>query len=350
MASPPNISNLSTTGTPPSAGNTTGAGSTSGAPTGSVNDLFAQLHGFQWKGVDFPTTEFDTEVREDLVIHKMADRNGAYVESVGRHPVQVTATIPFNNYIVPAANENWPPGNLYPYQWRFFLRACLDGTSGNLVHPELGPLNCKLDMARTTWRGNERGGVVVHATWIESDDTQADQVGQDLSSASPIAAMTSNADDLDANIATLQSAVSLQENPLPSLPFSFSALASSITGAIDSVTVLEKEYQGRVDNLIYQANEVEDALSTASAASPLNWPIFQGAERLKAAAYALKAQPQVAQGKALATYTLTKDSTMGQLIAQLGVDPPGFIALNYGLVGAPVVPKGTMVQYFQPAA
>lgn len=347
----PTISSASTTSGPPTTGQG-GAGSPGAAPLGSVNDLFAQLKEFVWKGVSVPVSTFEQDVRQDLVVHKFVDRNGAYVECTGRHPVEITAEIPFLNTIYSAANESWAQGALYPYQWRLFLKACLEGTSGILQHPELGPLNCKLQSARTVWSGKVRSGVIVRASWVESDDTQADQLGQDLSSASPITNLVASADDLDAQIATLQAAVALQQQPLPPLQYSFSQIGSQIAGVIDTTTVLEKQFQGMTDNLIFQCNEVEEALELQSAASPLNWPIFQNCERLKDAAYALKAAPAVVSTGVgvLTTLTLQKDSTFGQAIAQTKSDPATFIRLNYALVGQPVIPAGTAVQYYRSAA
>jgi hypothetical protein len=354
----PLISSVSTTGVPPTAGNTSGVGnvlqvptatlvSANGAGSGGVNDLFAQLQEFGWKGVTFPVVETDLEIRQDLVIHKFADRNGAYVEGVGRHPVQVTARIPFLNHIYSAASESWPQGNLYPYQWRFFLKACLEGTSGLLQHPELGLLNCKLDISKTTWKADVRGGVWVHATWIESDDTQADQLGQDLSAESPIAQLTSSADDIDQQIATLQAAVALQQQPIPPLPFTFDALAKAISGSIDQVTIFEKQFQGMTDNLVYQCNRVETSLNLAQNASPTNWPIFQNCERLKSIAAHLQDLPAIgSNGKKILTFATQKDSTLGQLAAQVGADVGEFLVLNGQFAGSPVVPGGSVLRYF----
>ena len=315
-----------------------------GGPDGSpsVNDLFGQLNEFMWKGVPFPVEETELEVRQDLVIHKYADRNGAYVEGTGRHPVQITAVIPFLNNIYPATSEGWLPGTLYPFVWREFLKQCLEGTSGELQHPELGSLTCKLDLARTTWSGKVRGGVIVRATWIESDDEQADQLGNDLSNTSPVAAFAV-ANDLDANIEEYDGAV---PSPLPAMSFSFDSLVSSIVGAIDSVTILEKQLQGRVDNLIYQCNRVKNSLDMASAASPLNWPIYQNLTRLKDAAWAVKLQPVTARKRQTKQLTVLKDSTFAQLIAQTNSDPGDFISLNYALMGQPVIPAGTVVLYY----
>jgi hypothetical protein len=359
----PTISSLTSSGQPPTAGNSppgvgnAGQGGTltrDGVPIPGINDLFAQLKEFGWGGVTVPVTEFETEIRQDLVIHKFVDRNGAYVEGTGRHPTQITATIPFLNNIFSAANESWPQGNLYPYQWRNFLLQCLDGKSKTLQHPELGPLNCKIDVSRTRWSSKTRDGVWMTATWIESDDSAADQLGVDLSQASPIGQLTSNADDLDQQFATLQAAVTLQQQgALPAFTGSFSNLAAAIVGVIDTTTVLQKEYQGQCDNLINQCNVLENALMLSSQASPLNWPIIQNCEQMKASAYALKATPAVANNNGtgvLTNYTVQKDSTMAQLASQLGSDLASFLVLNAPLVAQPVVPAGTVVQYYQSAA
>lgn len=348
MNTAPNFSSFSTTDNPPS-GPISGAGNAGRPPQGTVDDLFLQLKEASWKGVAFPFSETELDIRHDLVIHRFANRNGAYVEWTGRHPVQITGEIPFLNHIYSAPTETWPQGALYPYQWRLFIKACLDGTSGTFQHPELGPLNCKLDMTNTRWRGSVRGGVIVRAVWIESDDTQADQLGADLSQASPIGNLVANADDLDANIATLEAAVAAQQNPLPPLEFSFDMLANAIVGVFDTTTVLSKIAQGRVDNVIYQSNRVIDSVSRSPILGPLAWPLIQNAERLKDAAYNLKSQPAITT-KGIRTKSLAKDSTASEAALFVGSDLTDFIALNYQLIGRPVIPRGTPVNYYAQAA
>jgi prophage DNA circulation protein len=352
----PNISSLSTTSLPASAANTSGVGSPAQvfvAGNGSVNDLFAKLLPASWNGIGFAVAEMEFEIRQDLVIHRYADRDGAYVESTGRHPAQFTFKIPFLNNIQSAPNENWPQGNLYPLQWRSFIIACLDGQSHTLVHPELGPINCKVDMARSSWSAKTRDGVWVSVAFVESDDTQADQLTQSLSVASPIGQLTASADDLDNQVDQVEIVSPLFAQMAAANQFSFSQLASAISAVIDIPTLLSKQYQGMADNLIYQCNQIETALDMAENASPLNWPLFQNCERLKASAYAVKAQPTVATSNGtgtLTTYVLQKDSTIGQLASQFGADVQSLIVLNAQYVSAPVIPSGAVVQYYKSAA
>ena len=342
------MSTLSTTDPQPS-GNVGGTGNAGAPPTGSVNDLFAQLNEFSWKGVSFPTSEFEDTLRQDLVIHRMADRNGGYVEGTGRHPYEITAQIPFLNHIYAAPSETWPQGALYPYQFRRFIKACLEGTSGPLVHPEYGALNCKIDLTKTKWAGKVRGGVWVTASWVESDDTQADQLGKNLSNASPITDLVANADNLDENIATLLTAFNAQQNPLPALQFSFSDLVRGVVGVIDSTTIVQKQFQGNCANLVYQANLIQGSIQR-SPLGPFAWPLFQDCERVKAAAYDAAQNPTIASRAPILTKAILKDSTLSQAALFCGADITDFIVLNYALVATPVLPRGTIVRYYAATA
>jgi hypothetical protein len=342
----PTVSGFTPTDPTPT-GNVGGAGSSGGGPTGSVDDLFHNLKEFQWKGVPVPVEETELELRHDLVVHKFVDRNGAYVESVGRHPLQITARIPFLNHIYNRSQqESWPEGALYPYQWQKFINFSLETTSGTLIHPELGPLNCKLEVAKTKWKGNVRGGVWLEATWIESDDTQASQTGQDLSSTEPSALLVSSANSLDANIATLDAAVAAQQNPLPPLEFSFDELANALVGVIDTTTILQKEFQGRAENVLYQADRVKSSIQASPILGPLAWPFFQDCERQKDTAYNIAQQAAIASGRPVLTKVLGKPMTLSQAALFTGSEITDFILLNYALVGLSVLPVGTTVSYY----
>jgi hypothetical protein len=340
---------------PPASGQVGGAGTTGAAAgaqnLGSVNDLFDKLLEFKWNGVSVPVEDFDLEIRQDLVIHRYADRNGAYVEGTGRHPVQITARIPFLNTIYPGQQESWPPGALYPQQWRLFVQACLDPTSGTLQHPELGPLNCKIDLARTTWNGKVRSGVIVQATWVESDDTQASQLESDLLSVSPIGIMQESSSDMDANVATLQAAVTAQQNPLPPLEYSFSDLANIITGVLDYPSLVEMEFEGGLDNVIFQCNQIREAIDLdSSVIGPMAWPLINEAEQMKDSAYNLALQPSITGTRPILSTPLSKDATAAQAAYLVGANIDDFIILNAQLLSLTVIPSGTPVQYYASAA
>ncbi len=321
----------------------TRASSTSLGP--NVNALFDALLEFQWRSIGFPVVDFDTELRQDLVVHKFVDRDGAYIEGMGRHPIQISARIPFLNGLTKGTQESWSSGKLYPTSWRAFFQACADRTSGILQHPELGKLNCKCESARTSWDGNVRSGVYVHATWIESDDTGVD-LQTALSTASPLAKIKASAVDLDAQVASIDPSRVPQ---LPPLQFSYTQLANMVASVFDAATLAQKELGGRMDNILYQASVLEASFGQAANRDVFNWPMYQASERLKEAAYEAK-KALLARGRPIGTYTVQKPSTLGQLSAQLGADIQDIMQLNIAYVGIAVVPRGAAIRYYLKAA
>lgn len=308
-------------------------------------DLFGQLLELQWRTIGVPCASMELDLRQDLVIHKFADRDGAYIEGTGRAPLEVTARIPFINGLTAGANESWVEEFLYPTTWRRFFAACADKSSGTLQHPELGSILCKCQTARTAWSADVRGGVWVNMVWLETDDTGVD-LEQDLSNPSPIAQIDVSATDLDGQINSINPAL---VPSLPTLGFSFSALSQAIRGMIDTTTILQKQIAGRLDNVIYQANAVENSLDMVANATPTNWPMYQSAERLKGAAYALKAQP-LPPSRPVASRPMPKDCTLAQAASIVGASVADIITLNAPLVGQPYVPRGTPVSYYAQAA
>lgn len=317
-------------------------------PTGNVNDLFGALLELQWRGIGVPYSRLETEVRQDLVIHKFIDRDGAYVEGTGRHPLQITARIPLLNGLTRGTQETWSSGLLYPGTWRALFVASLDRRSGTVQHPELGPLNCKIETLKSVWDANVRSGVWVDAAWVESDDTGVD-LQQDLAQPSPLANIATNANDLDAQIASINPKLVPQ---LPPLQFTFTQLSNAVRGAFDAATIMQKQYGGRLDNILYQCAQLQGSLhqlDQAANANALNWPIFQATERMKSAAYAAK-QYLLGKGRPLGTYVLPKAMTLAQVAAQLGASIQDIMQLNASLLGTPVLTRGTSVSYYLKAA
>ena len=313
------------------------------AKTSGADTLFANLLEFQWRGIGFPVEKTDVVLRQDLVIHKFADRDGAHVEATGRHPLQISATIPFIIGINAGPNESWRSTPLYPNQFRAFFTACTDNTSGTLQHPEFGPLTCKLEQAKFSWSATRRGGVDVEATWVESDDTTGDLTAA-LATSSPVAGLSASAADLDTQLAAVNPAIF----PKPYVPpVSFSSMVAQVTGVIDSVTVLQHQYAGQLGAVIYACQQVQTSLNMASNA--VAWPIqLSTTKTLENARNALSAL--LSQGKQVSTYIVNKDSTMGQLATAIPANIGDIITLNPTLCQSPIVPIGTSVRYYPVAA
>lgn len=312
-----------------------------GVPAGPPPDaahVLNYLLEYRWRGIGFPTERFGIELRQDLAIHKMTDRDGAYVEGTGRAPLQFTARIPFLNGLSAGVHESWGGANLYPTQWRSFFAACADRSTGVLQHPELGPITCRLESCHTEWSSGVESGVWVDAVWLETDDSDVDQVAAGLASTSPAAQVSSSAADLDND-------VPLVVGPsLPTFPFSFSDLAFAIRGVIDTPSLLAKELGGRIDNVIYQAGSIVQALKFQDT-SALNWPIYDAAQQIQSAARDLKSL-QLTSGRQVSLYVTQVDQPLWSVAQQIPAPLDDVFTLNPALIQQPLVLSGTRVRYY----
>jgi hypothetical protein len=304
----------------------------------NYNDLFAALLELSYKEVSFPYVSIRSELRHDLAIHKFVDRDGAYIEGTGRSPLEFTARIPMLNGLDAGINEHWQRP-LYPFVRDNLLRVAVDKSSGTLQHPELGPITCKLERMSWVLEAGVRSGVWVDVTWLETDDTGID-LQQALSNPSPLANCQAAANDLTFQIASIDPNLI----PQPYVPtIGFDDMMNAIRGVTDTPTILQKQYAGRVDNFIYECNALEASLN--SAASALNWPMIQSAERAKQAAYQLKST-LLAKGKAVGLFTVQKTSTLAQVAAQIPAPIGDLIQLNTAFMNHPLVPASSQIRYY----
>jgi hypothetical protein len=322
-----------------------------GAPADAAHVL-NYLVEYQWRGIGFPTESFTIELRQDLAIHKMTDRDGAYIEGTGRSPLQFSARIPFINGLTAGMNESWGGTNLYPSQWRSFFAACADRSTGVLQHPELGPITCKLESCHTEWSGHSLGGVWVNAVWLETDDSDINQVTAALASPSPAGQVASASADLDNDVPNVIGP------SLPTFPFSFSDLAFAIRGVIDTPSLMAKELGGRIDNILYQANTIVQALKGYSDAaqtlnpnggvgntSALNWPIYDACMQVQSAAYDLKSL-QLTSGKPVSFYRVTVDQPLFSVAQNIPAPLDDIFTLNPTLISQAIILSGTKVRYY----
>lgn len=305
----------------------------------STDELFAGLLELSWKEVSIPYSRLTFEFRHDLAIHKFVDRDGAHVEATGRGPIEITARVPMINGLDQGPNEHWQRP-LYPFTRDKLLKVALDRTSGTLQHPEFGPITCKLERIRWELDAAVRGGVWIDISWIETDDDATNSIDEALASPSPLANAQAAANDLTFQLSTVDPNVV----PQPYVPtIGFDDLMNAIRGVVDTPTLLQKQYAGRVDNIIYEANALESSLNAS--ASALNWPMIESAERIKDAAYALKAT-LLTKGRQVSFYTVQKDSTLAQIAAQIPAPVGQLIQLNPAYMSSPLIPASSVVRYY----
>jgi hypothetical protein len=305
-----------------------------------ITDLLAQLFELKWRDVAVPVMDFDTELEHDQVAHEWPDRDGAHVEATGRRPLIHRATIPFYSNISPGPVETWNSGNtvLYPTVFRDFLIAFSIRRSGPLQHPELGIITCKPKTCHFQWRAQRRDGCLATATWIESDDDGTTDFRDVLLGQSPVPAAQVAAEDLD----TLLAAYNNDSLEDPNEP-SYTSSVSSITSALNATTLVQSQYTGQVNAVMYRLAALQTAVW--SLGDPAAWPLANSALRLQDALSLMQAQLLATERQVL-TYKTGLDQPLTLLVGTLQTSITDLLTLNPSLASAPYVPANTQVRYY----
>jgi prophage DNA circulation protein len=303
-------------------------------------DVLKDLQAFSWRGIEFPVTKMRLSISQTLAEHQYWGFDGARIEATGRRPLIFTATIPFVNGIVPGKSERW--GVLYPFEFRKFLAAMSDRSTGALIHPEMGELTAKPHTADAEWKGDEhRDGAMVEATWTETLVEDYDLTAID--NPSPIAIAETAALDLDASKDDLESLVA--EYRLPKYERTFADDLTSIAAVGDQIAISQQRVVGKINNVIYKAKQVRD--SALRAKNALMWPAIQSATRIADAAIDIR-KSLLESGKDVVFYSVPKATTVAGLVPVTGASTRELLELNPQLAYQPIVRAGTVVRYYTP--
>lgn len=322
-----------------------------------VADVLAGLLAYSWKGVRFPSSGFSLRLRQDLVPHEYGDRDGAHIEGTGRAPLEFSARIPFRNGVELGPQESGVITPLYPEAFRAFLDVCIERARGELIHPELGRINCRLQEATANWEPGRRDGVDVDVSWLEDTDKPSDLANL-LSTPSPVQQLAEAATAADAAIdaalerlraknAKVDAEVRAIVEDLKSTELkttSFGQLARKIQAVGDQVDLANRQRRDAVDSIEYRARNISASMSRARA-HPVYWPIRQAAMRMEAAAREVR-DSVGSKRKRIGLYVTAADSTAPSIAQDLGVRLGDVLQLNPQLAGGPVVPSGSRVRYY----
>ena len=321
----------------------------------SFDATFGALKPLSWRGIQVPAASVELALDQDHAEHKFPDRDGAHIEATGRNPLRFRAKLIFRNNITPGKKESWPSGILYPLQFRAFLEAAADRSSGEFVHPELGPITCKLKSFNVRWDAMTRDGVDADAEWVESTDKPED-LAAIIGTYSAASASQAAAADLDTyainKVAPFytppvdaQTFTTAQPSSLAPPPFepSFGDAMRQIQGVFDQYTLLSKKAGGQVDHIIYRVNALSD--SVASAKDVTMWAPRQSLEKMKSALYELKKQILTSNRK-ISFYQVPAPTTLAAIAAFLHAPIADLLKLNPLLAQAPSVQPFSIVRYY----
>jgi hypothetical protein len=299
-------------------------------------DILEQLVGPEWKNVPFPMSQLRNAGGADLIEHKRPGKNKYHVESTGTNNLVIATTIPFRNNIVPGPSEKWSGRKPYPELFRAFLDACEEGTTGPLIHPELGRIYCKARHWDWTYDPNRRDGVDFEVEWIESP-LELDK--PPTFEPSPVASAIALAEQLDEQLVELQP-------PPPELledPVSFSDLFRSLQAFPDTFTLMSKKIGGVFHRVAAKLDRLEQAMKRFI--DTRWWPILDGMEHLRAVTFDLE-RKFGSNARPIREFLVRVPSTMATLAQLLQQDMDEMIRLNRNYMDKPVVPRGARVKYY----
>lgn len=313
-----------------------------------------QLPEFKWKGISFPVSKVHLSLQQDLVEHRFWSQDGANVEATGRAPITISATIHFRNNLTPGRQETWT--SLYPTVFRKFFDLSADRSTGVLVHPEFGPIYCKLKSAEIEHTADRRDGCDVEASWVETREKENSAPA--FVTQTPVAEAELAAFDLDSNLNTLrapfgQSGINSNTYPLsPPLPTgpayaaNFSDSVRAICAVGDQVSLLSRQIGGQFAALNYRLNQIEASLTNAKSA--LNAVVLQSINRMRHATNNLQ-QKLLQTQRETRFFVVPVPKTLASVVIDISGNSIGdLIRLNPSLVGLATLPRGTVVRYYAP--
>lgn len=291
-------------------------------------DVLAKLTPPSWRGIPFPLTSLENGFTHEHVEHKFIYREGMHIETTGRNGFNFLGRIPFNNGVTAANFEPWAGRTLYPDLFNDFLNACLDGSTGEFVHPNFGPITCK---ARDiTWRytSAERDGAEISVRWYQTDDDIANGPTALNAGASPGASATDAAADLDDQL-------SQQQTTFPELANdgdSFSGLLQDYNDGSGNI--------GRINSKLDNTSAAIDRQDDVSL-----WPLRRATENMRSAVINLGGAPSGPSAVGVREYTVPFGTSVSQIGITLRIRTDSIVTMNPKLARDPYVPAGTRVRY-----
>lgn len=296
-----------------------------------ARDLYALLPNISWRGIPFPVEGLDNDLSHMHAEHYFVYKDGAHIEALGRNALIFQGRIPFHNGIIAGPGESWAGQTLYPDLSRRFLAACLDRSTGELMHPDFGAVKCKVRTCR--WRysaGAGRDGVTFDVAWHETSDN-GDEINASVANQAPVAEAIAAADRLDNALAV----ASPPTNPIPELANDTTSFGSMM-----------RDYQDGTGNLspLKKKNEaLGDALDRRDSVN--DWPLRSSSEDLRAALFTLGANPNSTGQQNVQGHMTENPTTVPLLALKLGTTTVSLITLNPSLSTQSRVAPGTKVLY-----
>ena len=294
-------------------------------------DIARQLLTPKWRDVEFYCGPWSFSFDQQHAIHAYPDRDAAFIEATGRNPARYSFTAYFRNGISGSVL-------LYPDKWRLFVAACLDRSTGKLIHPELGAINVKVVSYRSSFDPMKRDGMDVDVEFIESV-TRADELADLVNMKSPMEKAVYAARDLDTEAFAI--------NPTPTYP---SALTPSALDSLKKLSGALQQFKMGIGNVIGQIDSITIAVdqlrqTIESVSNPSNYKALEAIDRLIVALFELK-ETLAQKGRPITPAIVRFDSPLPAVAKFFNMSVDDLLRLNAGLARKMTVAANTPISVF----
>lgn len=291
---------------------------------GIPSNAITALPVLSWRGLDTPPYTMANVSGG----HRLAKRAWPYVDGAGHeHTGREPLVMPAKFYFV-----NTVQRRLFPELFTEWVDAVVfDPTEDKLEYPLLGKLDARVQTWAVTAEATNTGGVIMDITWVE---TILDPEAQ-FEFAGVTASLHEAARKADEHMANL------------SIDFPTGERTTSLTDLVGQINGLVFSTRLTVEGAINQAlGFVTKIFETVDAVQDFGkWALMDALGELYAGLKAL-GEPATKAVRPTAVLVLGQDESLDAVASTVGNTVGEIITLNPGLLGSPMIEKGTSVSYF----
>ena len=290
-----------------------------------------------FRGINFPVLDIKTSFDQETAKHKYVNRDGVFIESIGRSSIKISCTAIFSNYLEPGEGETFKYGNLMPDVFSQMFSAVSDRTKGEFVHPYLGKLNVKPLSWGDSFSADNQGGCTVE---LQFEETISPEITSENST--HLDAISQVTQDLQSQLQFMSPTI-LKESKLTGIDI-FDAM-DKISSLIDQGSLFAKQHLALIDRTIQHVNRFKEATERANDVK--NAALLINLNRVRNALQSAKQALNNKEQGRLATYITKQDHVGSDLVQILGNDIVDLIKLNPDALTQPVIPSGTSIIHYQ---
>ena len=298
-------------------------------------DVIGQLPQLTWRTLaPVPVEDASYDFSHDQVERRYPYVDGAGHDHAGRAPIKFTARLVFINTL---------QKDLYPRAWQDWRAALFDGSSGDLVHPELGTVRARVMGGSVKITAHSRAGVVVDVTWVETLD-DPDKAPADFVVLSVSLQESARA----ADVACQKLGIEYPKVKDPPMISILDAI-KSVEGQLFSA---ELRVLGAIHQVLGGIRQLEDAVARVEAAtnhlgSPLHtWPALWNLQLVEQGLLELVERTQKS-ARPFSTFLLDRHTTLDAFARAVGNTVAEVVELNPAALGKPLVPAGMALRFYR---